>query len=243
MIKLFRNIRQNLLNEGKTSKYFKYAIGEIVLVVIGILIALQVSNWNKQNEDRKLEKRYVSELILDLQKDSIFIADTRQTSYQQMLSKSKLTEYFEGQQFTEDSLIVYFGDQWKPVPKFNPITTTLDELKSTGNIRVIQNSTIRRKILETYNYYTTHINNTQERYHIQQNALGNLVISKVPNLFVEFYKTKEKIDIKPVLDDYEIKNCFLGNFANGFNEALRELQTKNAELLYALRNESEKLLK
>ncbi len=45
MIKLFRNIRQNLLNEGKTTKYFKYAIGEIILVVIGILIALSINNW------------------------------------------------------------------------------------------------------------------------------------------------------------------------------------------------------
>jgi hypothetical protein len=158
-----------------------------------------------------------------------------------MLSKSKLTEYFEGQQFTEDSLVAYFSSQWKPVPKFNPITTTLDELKSTGNIRVIQNSSIRRKILETYNYYTTHINNTEERYHIQQNALGNLVISKVPNIFAEFYKTTEKLDIKSVLDDYEIKNLFLGNFANGFNEFLNQLQAKNAELLYALREESKKL--
>ena len=237
MIKFFRKIRQNLLNEGKTSKYFKYAIGEIILVVIGILIALQVSNWNKQNENRKLEKRYISELMLDLQQDSIFISESIQRSYQQMLSKSKLTEYFEGQQFTEDSLVAYFSSQWKPVPKFNPITTTLDELKSTGNIRVIQNSSIRRKILETYNYYTTHINNTQERYHIQQNALLNLVMSKVPNIFVDLYKTTEKPDIKSVLDNYEIKSRFLGNFANGFNEALNQLQAKNTELLYALRKE------
>jgi hypothetical protein len=237
MIKLFRNIRQNLLNEGKTTKYFKYAIGEIILVVIGILIALQVSNWNKQNEDRKLEKRYISELMLDLQQDSIFIADVRERSYQQMESKNKLAQFFEGQQFTEDSLAVYFSSQWRPVPKFNPITTTLDELESTGNIRVIQNSTIRRKILETYNYYTTHINNTQERYHIQQNALVNLVMSKVPNISVEFYKTTDKLDIKAVLNDYEIKNSFFFNFANGFNEALNQLQAKNAELLYALRKE------
>jgi len=51
MIKFFRKIRQNLLSEGKTGKYFKYALGEIVLVVIGILIALSISNWN---ENRKL---------------------------------------------------------------------------------------------------------------------------------------------------------------------------------------------
>ena len=114
-------------------------------------------------------------------------------------------------------------------------------MKSTGNIRVLQNSTIRRKILETYNYYTTHINNIEERYHIQQNALGNLVISKVPNIFVEFYETTEKLNIKAVLNDYEIKNLFLGNSVIGFNEALKQLQAKNAELLNALREEYLKL--
>jgi sensor domain CHASE-containing protein len=57
MIKLFRNIRKNLLNQGKTSKYFKYAIGEIVLVVIGILIALQI---NDRNEQKKLKQQEVT---------------------------------------------------------------------------------------------------------------------------------------------------------------------------------------
>jgi type II secretory pathway pseudopilin PulG len=53
MIKLFRNIRKNLIAEGKTTKYFKYAIGEIVLVVIGILIALSINNWNEQRKQKK----------------------------------------------------------------------------------------------------------------------------------------------------------------------------------------------
>jgi hypothetical protein len=53
MLKLFRNIRKNLINEGKTTKYFKYAIGEIVLVVIGILIALQINNWNENQKQKK----------------------------------------------------------------------------------------------------------------------------------------------------------------------------------------------
>jgi hypothetical protein len=52
MIKFFRKIRQNLLMENKTGKYLKYAIGEIVLVVIGILIALQINNWNEERKDR-----------------------------------------------------------------------------------------------------------------------------------------------------------------------------------------------
>ena len=53
MIKFFRNIRRSLLSEGKTSKYLKYAVGEIVLVVIGILIALQINNWNEHRKELK----------------------------------------------------------------------------------------------------------------------------------------------------------------------------------------------
>ena len=55
MIKFFRKIRQNLISEGKTGKYLKYAIGEIILVVIGILIALQINNWNEVRKDKIAE--------------------------------------------------------------------------------------------------------------------------------------------------------------------------------------------
>ena len=66
MIKFFRHIRQNLLDEGKTAKYFKYAIGEIVLVVIGILIALQINNWNQDRQQRQKEKQMLIEIRRDL---------------------------------------------------------------------------------------------------------------------------------------------------------------------------------
>ncbi len=59
MIKFFRDIRKNLMETGKTGKYFKYAIGEIILVVIGILIALQLNIIKEVNTQRKLEKAYI----------------------------------------------------------------------------------------------------------------------------------------------------------------------------------------
>lgn len=78
MIKFFRNIRQNLISEGKTINYLKYAIGEIVLVIIGILIALQINN---ANELRKTERKVVAilkevqnDLALDIQKSDELIA-------------------------------------------------------------------------------------------------------------------------------------------------------------------------
>jgi len=71
MIKFFRKIRQNLLMENKTGKYFKYAIGEIILVVIGILIALQINNWNENRKKEKLKDEYKIALINDYTKDTI----------------------------------------------------------------------------------------------------------------------------------------------------------------------------
>ena len=62
MIKLFRNIRKSLLMENKNSRYFKYAIGEIFLVMVGILLALQVSNWNQQRKASNKENVLLSEL-------------------------------------------------------------------------------------------------------------------------------------------------------------------------------------
>ncbi|WP_282134324.1 DUF6090 family protein [Seonamhaeicola maritimus] len=67
MIKIFRNLRKQLLSEGKTSKYLKYAIGEIVLVVIGILIALSINNWNEFKKERKQERKVLSELLSSME--------------------------------------------------------------------------------------------------------------------------------------------------------------------------------
>lgn len=66
MIKFFRRIRMQLLGEGKTGKYLKYAFGEIVLLMVGILLALQVNNWNEIRKTRKKEVKLLIELRDDL---------------------------------------------------------------------------------------------------------------------------------------------------------------------------------
>ena len=67
MLKFFRRIRQNLLSENKFSKYMLYAIGEIILVVIGILIALQINNWNEGRKDRAKEQELLAQLRSEYQ--------------------------------------------------------------------------------------------------------------------------------------------------------------------------------
>ncbi|WCO03571.1 DUF6090 family protein [Psychroserpens ponticola] len=71
MIKFFRKIRQNLLMENKTGKYFKYAIGEIILVVIGILIALSINNWNEDRKAKTYEEQVYTQIYKDIKADSL----------------------------------------------------------------------------------------------------------------------------------------------------------------------------
>ena len=70
-MKFFRRIRQNLLSEGKTNNYLKYATGEIILLVIGILIALQINNWNENRKAYINSKNYLREILNDLRDDTL----------------------------------------------------------------------------------------------------------------------------------------------------------------------------
>ncbi|WP_273567484.1 DUF6090 family protein [Maribacter halichondriae] len=80
MIKFFRKIRQNLLSEGKTGKYLKYAIGEILLVIIGILIALQINNWNDIRIERKELNIALHAMIEELNENLQFLETEKKTS-------------------------------------------------------------------------------------------------------------------------------------------------------------------
>ena len=73
MIKFFRNIRYDLMEKNKTGKYLKYAIGEIVLVVFGILIALSINNWNEDRKNKIKESVYLEGIKNDLARDVKYI--------------------------------------------------------------------------------------------------------------------------------------------------------------------------
>ena len=75
MIKFFGKIRQNLLLENKTGKYLKYAVGEIILVVIGILIALSINNWNEEKKGKEELNQYLYSLKGDLRADVVSLEE------------------------------------------------------------------------------------------------------------------------------------------------------------------------
>jgi len=94
MIKFFRKIRYNLMEQNKTGKYFKYAIGEIVLVVIGILIALLISNWNENRKfDNKIKSVYSiiqNDLLSDIKiiDDVILSTAIKDSIFKNVINKS-----------------------------------------------------------------------------------------------------------------------------------------------------------
>jgi len=90
MIKFFRHIRKDLMETGKTGKYFKYAIGEIVLVVIGILIALSINNWNQNRLDQLDKKEILSKLQIEFQVNKKILQDYKMTNERSMNSNIAL---------------------------------------------------------------------------------------------------------------------------------------------------------
>lgn len=215
-------------------RYLKYAIGEIVLVVIGILIALSINNWNNNNKDKKLEKQYISGIINDLQADSIAISVMKIASDEQVRRKEKLNEYFDGRTFSNDSISHFFIEQWGMPVGFNPITTTLDEMKSTGRISVIQNPDLRKRIIKTYNNYQVFINGSQAYYERHRAELRKLAF-KIPRVFdVQSLKNATKPNIVEALKDDELKNRVMTNYAVTVNGELTDLQNENHQLLNRL---------
>jgi hypothetical protein len=150
MIKFFRKIRQNLLMENKTGKYFKYAIGEIILVVIGILIALQLNTWNEQQKKSKLKNEYVVSLKNDLTKDTIQL-NRRLSLNKQMLKDLALIrdDITNGNIRTKEDFIILFesniGTSVRLINTYN--TNTFNLLISSGNIDLLDKQ-LREDIME-----------------------------------------------------------------------------------------------
>ena len=134
MIKLFRNIRQNLLKEGKNTKYFKYAIGEIVLVVIGILIALSINTWNENRKNENEARFQLSKLKDNLKADKAqikMVIDLDSAYIDNLVYCVKVLS--NDVDATKEEFIDRFQDMLN-TNSFNPIRGTFDGLISSGKI-------------------------------------------------------------------------------------------------------------
>ena len=152
MIKFFRHIRRSLIHQNKMGKYFKYAIGEILLVVIGILIALQVNTWKESKSNRQLEIRYLTNMLAELKTDSIGINNKFNLIKKQALTKDKFLDMVMGK-IKADSLVDYFNIQWRPIFPYKALNATYSEMSSSGHLGIVKNDQLREQIIKTYNQF------------------------------------------------------------------------------------------
>ena len=134
--------------ENKTGKYFKYAIGEIVLVVIGILIALQINNWNELKQRSKQETNILLELRTNLRKDSIDNVINAQWYERVKKSAQIINTVLEKKTPWNDSLANHFGNLYTHgISTYN--TSAFENLKSIG-FDLINNDSIRIELTNLY---------------------------------------------------------------------------------------------
>ena len=154
MINFFRKTRKQLAAENKPKKYLRYAIGEIALVVIGILVALQINSWNTNRINRQLELKYLHNMVEDLNFESRTFERSVLNKFQNKIEGLQLaSKYAMGLVKVKDTIDfmnrVGYGAVYSRGA--NVIyNTTLQELISTGNFGIIQNETIKKDILSYY---------------------------------------------------------------------------------------------
>lgn len=154
MIKFFRHIRLSLLKEGKTTRYFKYALGEIILVVVGILIALQINNWNEHQKGLRWEQKFLKELSTELQenhkqlKDVCVIQRNRIEACKNIISTLQLGR--EDHKHIIDSLFYITQESNRT---FFPTTGVYDLGLASGKLENLLNEELKYAIMDLYNHY------------------------------------------------------------------------------------------
>lgn len=162
------------MSENKTSKYLKYAIGEILLVMIGILLALQVNNWNEARKLRQIERSYLERLVVDLKENEVLWERRYEREKQRLEGAWELLEFSFSE--NQDTLVKVLRN-FQPVANFEDLIinqVTFNEMVSSGNLDLISNDSIKLKLLDLEKRYLT----IKSRWTRQKNyVLENMVES------------------------------------------------------------------
>lgn len=143
MIRFFRKLRQNLLTQNRGSKYLLYALGEILLVVIGILLALQVNNWNEERKQRKLEQDYYCRLLEDINLDERQVADLLEASSERLKAANRAVRLLLGEDPKKVEVATEINDAIKAIySDFTPNDAAFVDLKSGANLNIIRDKSV-----------------------------------------------------------------------------------------------------
>ena len=196
------------METGKTGKYLKYAIGEIVLVMIGILLALQVNNWNEQRVTNKLEVSTLQELITTLVQDTIKLKNELIKFENKFNQINLLLNHITNRQPYHDSLDTYFRDAYA-VGHNNTINISAYELLKERGIDIISNIALRKKITRHYTTRYSNYNGNIER----GKDVTLMQASKMFDYFQYVNQPNSKPKLHPYNYSYLIENPqFFGPF-------------------------------
>ena len=154
MLHFFRKIRRELLAESKFFRYLKYGIGEIILVVIGILIAIQVDNWNEDRKRAGVEEYYLKSLLSEIKQNQMI----NEGILKFYSFKSSNVSIVAGRLYQSNTIkneqefvaaVVHIGWLYPaPIEK-----NVWNELNATGNMSLIQDKELLRELTELYSYF------------------------------------------------------------------------------------------
>jgi len=149
MIKFFRKIRQNSLSDGKTGKYLKYAIGEIILVVIGILIAIQLNDWNQNRIERKEYNLVLLNLQEEFSRSKELLTDISSGYVLSIITNKELMQLFKANNdnFSATQIDTLLGQSFGQAP-FYPVQPVLTELLNSGKIKSLSNANLKRHLFD-----------------------------------------------------------------------------------------------
>jgi len=150
MIPFFRKIRKKMADDNKPIKYLRYAIGEIMLIVIGILIALSINAWNTRRIDKGLEKFYIQGIVDDIELNVDFLNRMISLDSTKVNSGNYLLNHFKNPTFKKDSLLLKHFANSIPISGFRQTDNVFEDMKSSGRLYIISNDIIRKKIQDFY---------------------------------------------------------------------------------------------
>lgn len=183
MINFFRKKRKLLADENKALKYTRYAIGEIVLVVIGIVIALQINNWNEQRKNANQELKLLQSFKIGLEEDLSDIDFNISIHTRGINSANTILDLLESDQPYNDSIAIHFSYVMMPTFFINS-TSAFETLKSKG-IDLIKNEALRVQLINVYDAQYSFFLKVESQFSEEQNlGLRNVFSTR----FEEAYK-------------------------------------------------------
>lgn len=221
MINFFRKIRQRLLAENRISKYLLYALGEIVLVVIGILIALQINNYNEIQKQRNREVKFLQSLKADLILEASELDRYIDIREGMVNSAQIILEHFNGKPVENIQLFNYHNFNVEIWQAFQRNNNTFLELVNSGNLTVISNDSIKNGLLNLdliYKKITTdreHLKHDYEEY-LYKPFFEYVDLDPLAQSFA-YYANNGQFDDQLVLSNEELNGLLKNNiFKNGF---------------------------